>query len=117
MRKTLAGFCSGAVYSVVALAALGGSLGFVCGSGWAGMSFAYLLVLYYGWFAAAVGGTIGGLAGLVSWLVQVEPPRRHRLRRPFLAPLRRRRLPYAAFRRASSSPHAPPPPSFPQSAS
>jgi hypothetical protein len=85
MRRTLIGACVGAVCAVLALAALGAWAGFTHGGEWVGRAGmppgwaaaatgAFVYTAYYGWLAGTVGGVIGGLAGLGSWLVRPRPP-------------------------------------------
>jgi hypothetical protein len=71
---------------VLILAAAGAWGGYAHGSEWvaapapppaeAAVTWALRFTVYYGWLAGAVGGIIGGLAGLGSWLVRPNPPAR-----------------------------------------
>lgn len=80
MRRTMVGFCVGAVSGLLALAAGGAWGGYTHGHEWvaspapppavAALRFAFVFVAYYWWLAVAVGGLVGGLAGLGSWLVR-----------------------------------------------
>jgi hypothetical protein len=86
MNRVLAGICVGAVCGVLALASCGAYGGFVHGHEWGGalvrhlppgeaaIIWAFVFVAYCWWLAGAVGGVIGGLAGLGSWLVRPRPP-------------------------------------------
>jgi hypothetical protein len=83
MRRALVGVCVGAACGVVALAACGAWGGYTHADEWyaapapppgeAAVRSAFALVAYFWWAAFAVGGVIGGLAGLGSWFVR---PRR-----------------------------------------
>jgi hypothetical protein len=84
MRRTLIGCCVGVVGGVIALAACGAWEGYAHGHEWvagpapppwqAAFRWAFVFVAYYWWLAGAVGGLIGGLAGLGSWLARPKPP-------------------------------------------
>jgi hypothetical protein len=74
MNRVLGGGGVGAGLGVLALAGVGAYLGFRSGTdggGWgAAATWAFVFLDYYGWLAAAVGGAVGGVAGLGSWLVR-----------------------------------------------
>jgi hypothetical protein len=85
MRRALIGACVGAVCGVVALAGFGAWAGSTHGGEWvarrelppgwqAAAMGAFVYTAYFWWLAGAVGGIIGGLAGLGSWLVRPKPP-------------------------------------------
>jgi hypothetical protein len=84
MRRTLVGVCVGAICGELALAGCGAWSGYTHGHEWvagpalppgeAAARWAFVFVAYYWWLAGAVGGFIGGLAGLGSWLVRPRPP-------------------------------------------
>jgi hypothetical protein len=84
MKRTLVGVCVGGVCGVLALAGFGAWGGYTHGHEWvagpapppeeAALRWAFVFVAYYWWFAVVVGGVIGGLAGLGSWLVRPRPP-------------------------------------------
>jgi hypothetical protein len=85
MRRTLIGFCIGAAFGVLALAGLGAWAGYIHGGEWvartglppgwaAAGTGAFVYTAYYWWLTGAVGGIIGGLAGLGSWLVRPRRP-------------------------------------------
>jgi hypothetical protein len=84
MRRALVGACVGAVCGVLTLGGFGAWAGYAHGGEWVGRRGlppgweaaavgAFVYGAYYWWLAGAVGGVIGGLAGLGSWLVR---PRR-----------------------------------------
>jgi hypothetical protein len=80
MQRTFVGFCVGAVGGVVALAAWGAWGGYAHGHEWvaapagvpgrAAVRWALVFVAYCWWLAGAIGGCIGALAGLGSWLAR-----------------------------------------------
>jgi hypothetical protein len=81
LRRTLIGAGAGAVCGVLALAGFGSWDGYWHGAEWAAgptpstgwraaLHFAFVFTAYYWWLAAAVGGFIGGMAGLGSWAVR-----------------------------------------------
>lgn len=82
MRRTMIGFCIGAASGVLLLAGLGAWAGYTHGTGWTGhpvlppleaaFIWAFCFITYFWWLAVAVGGIIGGLAGLGSWLVRPQ---------------------------------------------
>ena len=81
MRRTLIGAGVGMACGLLALAGVGAWGGSTFGSGsrfppgWeASVMGAFLYVAYFWWLAGTVGVSIGGLAGLVSWLVRPRPP-------------------------------------------
>jgi hypothetical protein len=84
MRRTLVGACIGAVCGVFALAGSGAWGGYTHGADWvaapapppaeSAVLWAFRFLAYFWWLAAGVGGVIGGLAGLGSWLVRPKPP-------------------------------------------
>jgi hypothetical protein len=69
---------------VLALAGLGAWGGYTHGGEWvaapapppaeSAIIWALRFTAFYWWLAGAVGGFIGGLAGLGSWLVRPKPP-------------------------------------------
>lgn len=77
MRRTAIGAAVGAVCGVLTLAIGGAWGGYWHGNEWAAgpaptggraaVHWAFVFTAYYWWLAAAVGGFIGGLAGLGSW--------------------------------------------------
>jgi len=84
MRRALIGAGVGAVCGVLALAGLGVWAGYTHGGEWVGPrglqpgweaagTGAFVCTAYFWWLAGAVGGVIGGLAGLGSWLVLPRP--------------------------------------------
>jgi hypothetical protein len=87
MRRALIGAGVGMVCGVLALAGFGAWAGYTHGGEWigpvgrppgweaAGMG-AVVSTAYFWWLAGTVGGTIGGLAGMGSWLVRPRPPAR-----------------------------------------
>jgi hypothetical protein len=81
MNRALIGAGVGAASGLLALAGFGFWAGYVHGGEWvlrAGLppgwqaagTGALVYAAYYWWLAAFVGGVIGGLAGLGSWLVR-----------------------------------------------
>jgi len=87
MVRALIGACIGAVAGVLVLAGFGFWAGYTEGGeasarpalppGWeAALTAAFVYAAYFWWFAATVGGLIGGLAGLGSWLVRPRPAAR-----------------------------------------
>jgi hypothetical protein len=80
MNRALIGAGIGAACGVLALAGFGAWAGYVHGGEWvaapapppwqAAVRGAFVFTAYYWWLAAAVGVTIGGLAGLGSDLVR-----------------------------------------------
>jgi hypothetical protein len=85
MNRLLIGACIGAIVGVFALAALGAAAGFLYGGEAVGPSSrppgpsaalagAFVYTAYFWWLAGAVGGFIGGIAGLGSWLVRPREP-------------------------------------------
>jgi hypothetical protein len=84
MRRVLVGVCVGAVCGVLALAGFGAWGGYTHGHEWVAapaplpeedaVRWAFVFVAYAWWLAGGVGGVIGGLAGLGSWLVRPRPP-------------------------------------------
>lgn len=81
MRRSLIGAGIGAVCGLLALAGGGAWGGYWYGDEWAAgpspptgwrtaVHFAFVFTAYYWWLALAVGGFIGGAAGLGSWLVR-----------------------------------------------
>jgi hypothetical protein len=90
MRRTLVGAGIGAVCGVLALAGFGAWAGYTHGGEWvlrarlppgweAAATGAFVYTAYYWWLAGAVGGVIGGLAGLGSWLVRPRTPGQSRV--------------------------------------
>jgi hypothetical protein len=90
MRRALIGTCVGVACGVLALAGFGAWAGYTHGGemvgppgrppGWvAAGTGAFVYTVYYWWLAAAVGGVIGGLAGLGSWLARPRHPVRSRV--------------------------------------
>jgi ABC-type antimicrobial peptide transport system permease subunit len=84
MRRALIGAGIGAVVGLLALAAFGAWAGYAHGREWvagpapppeqSAFTWAFIFTAYYWWLAGAVGGLIGGLAGLGSSLVRPKPP-------------------------------------------
>ena len=84
MRRALIGAVVGVACGIVTLAGLGAWAGFThvkwvtpeeLAWGWEATGFGvFVYIAYYWWLAGAVGGVIGGLAGLGSWLVRPSPP-------------------------------------------
>jgi len=82
MKRTMIGFCLGASCGILLLAGLGAWAGYTHGTGWTGhpalpqseAAFIWALgyTAYFWWLAVGVGGIIGGLAGLGSWLVRPQ---------------------------------------------
>jgi len=81
MRRTLIGASVGAILGILALAGLGVWAGFTHGGEWvarrglppgweAAATGAFVFTAYYWWLTGALGGVIGGLAALGSWLVR-----------------------------------------------
>ncbi len=80
MKRTLVGCCVGAVCGGIALAACGAWGGYTHSDEWyaapapapvdAAVRSASFSLTYWWWLAGAVGGVIGGLAGMGSWLVR-----------------------------------------------
>ena len=85
MRRALIGACVGVACGVLALAGFGAWAGYMHGGEWVGPpgrppgwvaagTGAFVYAAYYWWLAGAVGGVIGGLAGLGSWLARPRHP-------------------------------------------
>ena len=84
MRRALIGAVVGVACGIVTLAGLGAWAGFThvkwvtpeeLAWGWEATGFGvFVYIAYYWWLAGAVGGVIGGLAGLGSWLVRPSTP-------------------------------------------
>jgi hypothetical protein len=85
MNRAMIGACVGAACGLVALAGFGAWGGYTHGGEWVGRrglpagwgaaaAGAFALTAYYWWLAGAVGGAIGGLAGLGSWLARPRAP-------------------------------------------
>ena len=85
MTRTLIGGCIGAICGVLALAGLGAWAGFTHGGEWVGRTGlpagweaaimgAFVYTAYYWWLTGAIGGIIGAVAGLGSWLVRPRLP-------------------------------------------
>jgi len=77
MRRAMIGAGVGATCGVFVLAVFGAWAGYTSGlgtrlpPGWeAAMTEAFVYTAYFWWLVATVGGVIGGLAGLGSWLVR-----------------------------------------------
>jgi ABC-type antimicrobial peptide transport system permease subunit len=93
MNRTLIGYFLGAGYGLLLLAALGVVAGLTEGGAavarphiepgpYAALLGAFVYTAYFGWLAGLVGGLIGALAGLGSWLVRPRasgPARRARI--------------------------------------
>jgi hypothetical protein len=84
MTRTLIGAGVGALCGVLALAAAGAVAGYTQGGEaaarisvapglYAALLAAFVWTAYFWWLAAAVGGTIGGLAAFGSWLARPRP--------------------------------------------
>ena len=83
MQRALVGCCVGGICGVIALAVYGAWGGYTHADEWypapapapwdAAVRSAFAAVAYFWWAAFTVGGVIGGLAGLGSWVVR---PRR-----------------------------------------
>jgi hypothetical protein len=88
MRRALVGVGVGAICGVLVLAGFGAWGGYNHAHEWvtgpapqpvaAAIKWAILAVAYFWWLAALIGGVIGGLAGLGSWLVRPRSPVRTR---------------------------------------
>ena len=78
MNRTLIGAAIGIAVGILLLAGAGAWFGFQEGVVTsntppgieAALVQAFVFVAYFWWLAAAIGGTIGGLAGFGSWLVR-----------------------------------------------
>lgn len=90
MRRALIGACIGAACGVLALAGFGAWGGYKYGGEWFGRIAippgwyaaamgAFVFTAFYWWLVAAVGGFIGGAAGLGSWLVRPRANTRARV--------------------------------------
>ena len=81
MKRASIGAGVGMVCGVLTLAGFGAWVGFGQGvgtripPGWEGAGMgAFIFTAYYWWLAGTIGGVIGGLAGVGSWLVRPRPP-------------------------------------------
>ena len=82
MKRTLIGAGIGLVCGILLLAGLGAWQGYLDGvgrrfpPGWeAAVMGAFVYMAYFWWLAGTVGGGIGGLAGMGSWLVRPTQPK------------------------------------------
>ena len=88
MRRVLIAAAIGVACGVLGLAGLGAWAGYAHGGEWvagpapppeqSAVTWAFVFTAYYWWLAAALGGAIGGLAGLGSALVRPKPPAKTR---------------------------------------